>query len=596
MIVFKTTTWDWDLTNKGISFTEKNNMFFDEQRKSFTFPFTEEITPDIADKLGLVTVDGVVKYKQRVYGYLIKDHTFYNAYLKINTVVGNRVELTIFYGKETLKVFDKELKDLPFRVTTAEPDLPTFAKAQLTDGWPTATHQFVKISRDDIATKSNYEHFAGFLNNYTYDDQVPGEWSFPVNTNEDIDGDTVAVNRNVMVPLTYLMEVLKIGFATEGLTIRGDFVNDNFNKKILLVPKNFMEKFAVSQYDQYSFSTYTTQVLENGQVYNVYTKQHTPTQEGAYSLKMRINFNSVIAQYFKLTVTQAGETLYEAESQNSIVNINETLDINILDTTVFDPIYVQLKLKQQVGSIADYNTFVYEYNEGALNVFPTVYTIADFLPDMDFRKFTNKIKTWFNLKFDYTENSVYINYIENSLSTMVFDDKRHLEVPKPQRILNTNNLFKLTYPNNEEVLVDKNGQTYNESDFSDDEIKKIEMDVLPLDVMANKGSITAIYPEDDEDLMFVLYDGPVAGENIAVNNINNRRLSLQHIYDNNYKNWLRFRANAETVKDSFTMHFTEIIDIEKGLIKYDKKHLIKSIKKKLTTEEHYKVDVESETF
>ncbi|MFC0605883.1 hypothetical protein [Winogradskyella pulchriflava] len=595
MIKFSTVAWDWDLTNFGLTFTEENDYFTETTTKSYSFPTSVKLTQEISEKLGLVEFEGATDYASKIYGTLQIDNTFYDAYLSINEIEDDTAEITFFYGKETLSVFDKKLKDLPFPVTIATPDLNTFALSQLDTAWPTATHQFVKVFRDDLSSKSNYKHFEYFLNNTKYDD-IEEEWYFQENANETIDEEVVAVNKNVMVPMTYLLEVLKVGFKSEGLEIRGQMVQNEFIKKLLLVPQNFMEQFASSQYLNYSFSAYTSQTQVNGQTINIYKQSHTPTNVGSFELKIRINMSSLMAQYFKLTVVQDGVTLYEAFSENATVVINETLDINIINTNIFNDIDVELHLVQQSESIASYNHFTYEYKEGQLNIFPTVYTIADYLPDLTFREFFNRIKSWLNLDVIYSDNAVYLDFLENNLPNFTFKNRSHLQDTKPKRITNTNNLFKLHYPNDEFVLVNKTGQTYNESDFNTSEISTIPFELQPLQVRDNYNIVTAMYPEDEEDIMLILYNGTIAGENLAIQSYNNQTLTAQDVYNHFWKLWLQFRANAETVKDNFKMHYTEAINIKEGEYKYNTKRLIVSIRKQRLSTEWYNVEMTAETF
>jgi len=591
MIVFQTSEVKINFTNKGIRFNEESDFFSNQTSKSFSFPFNVKLDSDVAVLLGLVNISSVRSYKSKIYGYLTIDSVFYDAYIAIGEIKNNQVELTIYYGKEVLPVFDKKLNQLPFGVTNTASNLPTFAKAQLNKSWPEATHNFPKMFREDISQKSNYTYFENFVNNYIND----GGWDFPVNTIDLIEGENVAVNRNVMCPFPYLMEIFKVIFASEGLEIRGDFVNDDFYKKVCLVPKNYFEQYAVSQFDNYSFSTFTSQETINGTTINVYQKQHTPLVVGSYSLKFRLNLSNAIAQYFHLKITHGSNTLYEASSTNKQVTINEEISLNIINTTVFDPIIVVLKLSYQAASIVNFNSFTYQHKEGQLNVFPTAYNIADFMPDMKVRDFINKIKSWFNLKFDYTDNAVSIDFLDDYVNALVFEDKSHLESPDVKRVINKNNLFKLTYKDGSEVMVDKNGQTYSDKDFSDSEIETIDIEALPLKVIENYNVVTAVYPNDDTDLMFCLYDGTVASENIAVDSINGVKLDLQHQYDLRWSNWLRFRANAEILKDTFFAHVWETFNFKNGIFKYNKNQLAKSISKKRVNDLYWEIEVESET-
>lgn len=141
---------------------------------------------------------------------------------------------------------------------------------------------------------------------------------------------------------------------------------------------------------------------------------------------------------------------------------------------------------------------------------------------MKVRKFLNKFKTWFNVKFDYVDNSVYINFLENYLDIVDFDDKSHLEIPEPERILNKNKLFKLVYPDSSEILVGKTGQVYSSVDFLEDEINTIKIDALPLRVASNFDITTAIYPSELTDFQFCLYNGLITDQNHAVASINDK--------------------------------------------------------------------------
>lgn len=590
MIKFQTTTWAWDLSNLGLTFNEESDYFSDKISKSFSFPANVQLTDDVAIKLGLVNYNNVSSYKIKIYGFLTIDRQFYDAYLTINDVFGDNAEITFYYGKEVLPVFDKKLTSLQFGVTVAT-DLPTFAKAQISKAWPEATHNFPKIFREDIKQNSDYEYFEYFMNNYVDNDG----WEFPENSIDLVESVPTVKNRNVMVPCTYLLEIIKVIFRTEGLEVRGEFVNHPLIKKIVQVPKLFFEKFSVTQFETYSFDFYTRQETLNGKTINVYEHIHTPLSEGSFSIKFRVNMNNAQAAYFSLKITQNFITLYEASSINKQVAISETLDINIVNTSVFDDIKIELRLYAQYNTIAATNNFTYEFKEGRLNVFPETYTVADFMPDLTVREFINRIKTWFNLKFDYTQNAVYISFLDNALEFLTYQNKSHLEIPKPKRTLISNNLFKLSYPDKQEVLYSSEGQIYTVTDFVDQETTPIEMKVLPLQVSENYNSVTAVYPKEEEDLMFCLYDGLVDEEPLAISKIDNISLTLQDITANFWRKWLKFRANSETYKDSFYMHISEELDIKKGLFKYNKKHLIKSIRTKRINEENWQVDVESET-
>lgn len=593
MILFQTNKHEIDFSNLPVTFNEKSNYFSDTISKNYSYPFNVQLNEDLIEKLQMVIVNNIVKYENKIYGNLIIDRVFFsNAYIAINEVQGENVELTLFYGSETLKVFDKKLAQLPFPVIFAPGGLTSFAKTQLTKQWPEATHNFPKVYRPKLKEQSNYENFSLFLNNYQ---STVGGLNFLENSIDVVDGEDVLFNRNIMCPFPYLLEVIKQIFKTEGLTISGDFINDDFNKKILLVPKQYMEQYAQTDFLNYSFNTFNSQETIAGQTVNVYRQIHTPSSVGSYSLDIRLNLSNVLAKYFSLTITHGNKVLYAAGSQNQEVVIERTINLNVLEGDPIENILVELKTNYQEVSIQPFNSFTYQFKEGRINIFPELYNLANFMPDLKVREFINRIKNMFNLKFDYTDTTVYINYLDNELERLTFNDHSHLQQVNPKRTLNENNLLKLSYPDGDEVLVDKNGQTYSDTDFIDAETQPIEIKVLPLKVRENFSYVTAVYPEDEQDIMLCLYDGPKSGLNHAVDNINNQTLTLQDVYSSKWKQWLKFRANSETFKDSFFMPISETLDIEKGSFKYNKKHIIKTIQRKRVNSQWWKVEVESET-
>jgi hypothetical protein len=592
MIKFQTNKYEIDLSHLPISFNEVNDYFTTEIIKSFSDPLDVDISSDVFEKLNLITIENISKYNNKVYGNLIINNRYYEGYIAINEVKDETAEITIFYGKETLDVFDKKLNELPFNTTNTNGSLVSFANTQITKSWPEVTHNFPKIFNDAIKTKSGYELFENFINNYKYNGV---DWEFTSNSIDNIDGVNTIVNRNVMTPCVYLMEILKTGFKTEGLEVRGDFADAVFNHKILLVPKTYFEQYSANEFLNYSFSTPTSQETIDGKSVNVYTQTHTPSAEGTYKLDMRINLSSFQAAYFKLTIEQNSVVLYNAFSKNNAVFIDESININVATAAINKDIVVTLKLYYQTTSIANFNSFNYSFTEGKLNIFPTSYNVANFLPNITFKKLLNKLKTMFNISFTYTENAVYINYLENQLEAVVFNDLSETDQPKPRRILNKNNLFKLTYPDTQELLVDKNGQTYNQANFTSNEIETIEIEILPLKVLDKDGVVTAVYPEEEEDVMFILYNGPISNEPLAIDKIDNQSLSLQDTYDLYYRKWLQYRANAETYNDSFILHGSKTLNIKEGIYKYNKHHLIKSINKQHINNNYWNIEIETET-
>jgi len=593
MIIFQTTdNYKLDLTQYGVNFNEESPNFKEDIQKNYSLPFNISLDDETALKLGLPNLDNISGYKIKIEGFLILDYKFYKAYLVINEIVKKKAEITLFYGEDILAVFDKKLSQLPFPIINAGIALVDYAQMQLSKSYPETSHNFPKVYRPEIKEKSKYELFQLFVNNYA----DPGYFlsnamSYPV------DNPSVPNNKNVMAPMTYLLEVLRVGFKSEGLELRGEFPNDEFCKKIVLIPKQFFQEYSdPDQRDMFSFDFFNNQETVDGKTVNIYEKIHVPTAKGTYTLKYSVNFPKGIADFFQLQITYGETVLFNASATNDALILNDTLSINLTEDGPYENIKTTLRISQQVNSIESLQRFIFDFKDGNLNVFPQEYSLADFMPNMTFKTYFNIIKKWANLDVVYLKNAVYLNYLDNSIKKLNFDDDSEFEVLDYKRTLNKNNLFKLMYPNGDEVLVNKTGQIYNENDYLSGETETVEFDILPLKIADNENLITGEYPEDDNEIMIGLYNGLLNNQPVLVDKFANRNLSLQDIYQNWHKIWLSFRTNSEIYKDTFFCHISKPFDFKKGIKKYNKLHLIKTLNKKRVNEEYWKVDMETETF
>lgn len=109
------------------------------------------------------------------------------------------------------------------------------------------------------------------------------------------------------------------------------------------------------------------------------------------------------------------------------------------------------------------------------------------------------------------------------------------------------------------------------------------------------GIKTANQVKETAGLKLVLYNGLVDNLPLAASSFNNRKLDIRSFYDN-WQNWLKFRTSSEVIEDTFFAHVTENFDVRKGLLKYNKKHIIKEVKTVTVNSKFNKVSVISETF
>lgn len=596
MILLQAPAFQIDLSSAGVSIKQENALFSDDIYQNYSLPFVIKADTDLLEKLGLPTMENVVTAPVSIECRLLLADRHYPAKLFIGEVQNNTLDCHITFGDQILPVYDVDLKNLPWPNILTE-DFKTHAEGIKMQNWPTTSHNFPMVYKPDIADGSGFERFEGFVNNfdpgagYIENEEVQEE-------NEEGEMETVYVNRNVMVPFPYLLEILRFGFRQEGKQIIGDLVQHEDFRKAIYIPENIIEHYENSEYQNIVFSTGITQMIDS-HLRSVYSTVFTPVSVGSYKLKIDLNIPPGLATYFLLTISKQNPldgdltTVQSYQSSYTRVQIDEELTINVEDADQFEPIHVEMILAQTDVNISGYNSFEYSFGGGQLLVFPHVYSLKNFMPDLTFGEYVNLLKNWLNLDIDIRENYVRLDFVQNTILGKEKQDHAHLEVPSKKRNSNRNRFYKLSYANGETVRMSKNGRIYSDLGKGFEKIE-IEMDVQPAVVESNRNIITAVAPEDASDLDFCFYEAtvwpimfPVCGRNY---------FSLDEVVRNFWETWINFRINSFTFKDEYSCSVHEEIVIEKLMHKYNELHVIKKLDKKFESESIVKVRVESETF
>ncbi|HEA19935.1 hypothetical protein LCGC14_0502670 [marine sediment metagenome] len=592
MIIFQAfDDWQIDLTSYGLTFNETSDIFYAETQKSFTFPIQMDIDEEIASNFGLVNLENIRGYKIRIDGYIFVDDIFYDAYMIINEVYDLKAELQFFYGAEVLSVFDKKLSELTFPVISANENFKAHFNDVIGKKFPEVGHSFPMYIRPQIAQRDKYQNFEGFVNNYIRGGVI-------INSAYLEDGETVPDNRNVVSPAPYILEILRVGFAMEGKEIRGEFVDDDLFKSAVIIPKNFFENYSNTidrDFHQFYFATDVETV--NGKNVNVFQKTFDVRNDGFFRLKIKLNFPKGLAEYFDLKVTRGNEELFSIFIENSPLAVDKTVFILVPESETYQDVVATLKLSEQANSIATMNSFEFTKDGGDVNTYPNEYSLADFVPNMTFREYFNALKKWLSLDVTFYENAVYLDYLNNTIRTRIFDDHSNLEDPGKRRTLNKRNLFKIFYEEDDPIYVNKDGLVYSDAGYNQNEIENLEFDFLPIKIGASGNFISGVYPEEEPDKILVgMYDGLVTGYPFLKKAIGAKSLNLSNIYTNFHRYFLSFRANAEQYKDTFLAHVAQKFDLKNGIFKYNKKQMIKSVRKRRVSEEYWQVDQEAESF
>ncbi|SDS11473.1 hypothetical protein SAMN04487764_1488 [Gillisia sp. Hel1_33_143] len=595
MIIFQTATFQYDLSNTGISLAEQNDIFNDDIDRNYTLPFAIKGDAELLTKLGIPTLENISDLDTKITGRLIVGDNHYPATLFLGQITGKIIECNITFGEENISTYDTDLKDLPWPVNVAA-DILTFARSKSQSNWPYSAFAFPMIYRPEISKETNYDLFEGFVNNYSNGAYLGNE----VDTSGP---EPVYINRNVLAPCPYLLEILKFGFKTAGKKVIGDIFKDEVLKKAVYIPQNYLEKFRGSEYVNFSFGMPTsTEVVFNRIVYGIYEKKITPLSQGTYEIDYNINLDPVLARYFEFTIfredslSQERTILFQALSKDNRVTLDEKFSVNVEELDNFSPIIIQLKILQTNQSITDFNNFEYSFKGGQLNEFPSVFTLSNFMPDQTFGEFVNEMKNWLNLDITPNERYVEINFTQDSILKKPSVDHSHLEDPDKKITHNSNRFYKLSYANKEQVFYNKNGQVYSDIDEEGNETVEIKMDVQPLAVERNKNITTAVYPSKKSKIDFSVYDGFDANNLPTCSASLSKTLSLDNVTKDRWKTWIYFRINSKTFKENFECSVFENISIAALSKKYNELHIIKKLTRKILSEKRMKVDVESETF
>ena len=255
MIVFQAQDYEIDLSLYSLSLNEENNMFMDNMIKSYSFPFSMQLTPALIQLLGLYDLDNISSLNSTIEGRLVVDGSYYESTLTLGDLVGDTLEAQIYYGEEVLPVYDTKLSALPWPVYIVE-DSPLLYVSYVNKKWPKVTHNFPMIYRPDIKKENDYEDFELFVNKTVGANFVQNVEETIVN--EDDEEETFYRNKNVLSPCTYVLEILSFGFKSAGKKIRGTVLQDTRLNDLIYIPEQYLEKFKGSLYTNFQFDFPTT--------------------------------------------------------------------------------------------------------------------------------------------------------------------------------------------------------------------------------------------------------------------------------------------------------------------------------------------------
>lgn len=587
MIVFYGDNFELNLTKTKVTLIEENPLFYDYIVKKYSWPFSKHIDDDTSKKLGFLGLENAANYQTRFYGNLLIDNKFEKAYFIITEFRNKTLKGTLYYGAESIALLDTPLKDLPFSVISTT-SLAIHAKETISKSYPEVGYNFPMIINEDFKSKSKYDGFMGIVNNYD-------NGYFLSNHNALIDNVVIAFNKNILVPYPYLMEILKVGFASENMIMQGSFVSDTSNEKLMVYTDKYLEKFASDLPDGFQFTS-ASEVFDSGIVTATFNKPYQLNQKGSYAIDMFFNIpTNLKVKEFSATKE---DKVYFSSSSNVV---NESFIVNIEGNQDYGHLNFKLVLEKTtnnpsdgIGDISAFNNFRFNLLDGSLNEFPNSFSLAEIMPDITFGSLLNKLKNWLNLEITFNKNVVNIDYIESKFLNVPLKDETHLEEENPHIKFNQNKIYKLIH-SSEEKIISKKGVVNSTVGYRQKDIIEITSEVSMLPVVSKDDVFTAKI-EEVQGVQLFLFNGLKDEKPIAVSSLGDRNFNLSEIYNRYWKKWLTFRLNSETIKDKFKTDELEEFNISGGRFKYNKKQLYKKIKRTRNSENEWSITIESESF
>ena len=236
MIKFYTTLFELDFTNQKITFVVENSIFYDYFLKGHSKPFSFTLDDELEKKLDFVSDYNASPNSLRYEGKLLKNDDFDDAYLEIKSIIGKTLQGVIRHGKASIPLLETPLSQLPFTEVSVN-DIAIHAADVCTQSWPETAYNFPMNIDNKLDRDSNYKDFRGFQNlyengafiqNFTYYDSEENTF--------------LPRNYNILTPHIYLIEILKIGYESANIVMKGDLVNDIAFQKIVYNPDNHLEE------------------------------------------------------------------------------------------------------------------------------------------------------------------------------------------------------------------------------------------------------------------------------------------------------------------------------------------------------------------
>ena len=596
-----------DLTSYEISIQEENQWFNDQFFTKYSFPVDVDLTDDLNKRFGLVMdilSETPVTYFEVV---LFIDDGHQDAILEVTDITDRVATVQFSFGQEQFPNWDRKLSELPLEVLPLQESMEAHASTIITQAYPAVNYNFVQVHTDSFDSGSGrWTGFEGIVNNYKNGAFLANEFDSTEN---------VVYNRNLMLPMPYILHILKAGFAAAGHELRGDVLSDPELLKSALYKESeeyvnaniegFEYVSNINSYDTLVQVKYKYGFLNLSSFTNtlgVYEDQVAFTKRGRYKISGVVHlwrqYSDAKAEvYFKgKRVYYAYQDFIRANAWGERVRY---VDFNI-DVDDLTEVLV-LKNRQRPGAFIEgaYTndatlwdltiTPLAIYDQNGVLVPPVVKAnkvdLTKCVPDVTFGELVKAVKNWKNMDMVVGNGIVTMDYIEIKMDVANAIDLNSYNQRKPKRRFEQGNSFLLQFEevgdfSHEKVYVNiKGGQTSGYT--TDDNTMEIEVKAVPLPLELRNNVETAVAIDKGQSkILMVMYQGEVGKPNLAEDPT---EALLLRTYEKHWEKWLDFRIKSQSMTTNFNAENIKmkLLQIDSRAYMYQKLQLIKTQKRTL---------------
>jgi len=644
-----------NLLDKNIDYTEQNQWFVDGVSINFTLPISIILTKELDKVFNMIShLNSYVEsttFDVKIY----KMETSYEAVLSIEKITGLQIDLSFKYGFDEYPNFSKELRSLPLEdkdVFGLRQDANSLSDIY----WPNTNYKYpaVLVPQDILDNDlGRFDAFEGVIN--LFESGVFVENTFDTETNIASNRTVLQPFPYLLHVLKVGFE--DAGFTLSGDVLADQKLQKLLFGKLAEYYINFsgnQQEISISTLDLNPFidvdtgnESYGKDHNDGGIVVNIdwfvlpIAIQNLLLNQGGFSalsiegwyyhtLELSEPGKYILAG----NVTLLDDATIDADvriyiGDNLLYSMNN--DRNSVPLRKFETISIEFNLVTTTPTLLKiYGISCFTFEEGALETQSTItktsvvdltltkiasrefgvfvpalnvsnkVKLSEIMPNKTFGDLVKAVMAWRNLDItvDINNQEVVMNKITKSINLPVSQDLRNTEVRFPTREPNENKSFLLQFEEKQDdldykkLLFSREG-AQTEGFQRDENTQDINIGLFPVLNKTIDGLNTTYYEDNNEGVISIFFHDNATPTNAS---LDPTPLLIPGVFDEDHKDWLRFRLYSQTFKWSNVVTIEEALSlsVRKKSFAYNQNHFIKQLIVRIIDKDFTEVDIETE--